>query len=490
MRLRHTLTLLRLLFDRRMTRAPRRVFRELERRGKSRGDSTRSQLARSLWGRLKALRYVLRWLDGEHITRFESIADQTGTPTGNTTGTQWVINSFLPPFPGPAYDRLFENLLTERRWSPVSAFLAVTSECPANCWHCSLKKRKGGNHPTATWLRVIDELHQLGVSLFGITGGEPLTRPDLAELVRTIKDGGGEVMMFTSGIGVTAERLRELKHAGLWAVCVSMDRDDAGEADGMRCFPGSLALARTTLQLACEAGIYTCVNSVADRHSVETRLYKTLYKRSVELGVDEFRLIEPMPCGRLHDADETTFLTPEQVAELRRFHRETNRGCFSQRRSERKDFFSMMKTFCGLARKDSASSAISARNKNKRTKVCAFNEIESPELFGCSGGTRHLFIDAAGEVCPCDFTPLSFGNVTEEPMAVIWDRMSAAMKHPRRHCIVQHHHEVIRQFTHKGIPAPVAESLQAAAALPEEDLPDFVQWAEMGSVMRSDKIDW
>jgi len=439
MRIRHTLTLLRLLFDWRMTQTPRRVFRELERRGKSRDDSTRSQMVRGIRGRLAALRYVLRWLDGEHITRFEN---------------QWVINSFLPPFPGPAYDRLFENLLTDRRWSPVSAFLAVTSECPANCWHCSLKKRRGGNHPTETWLRVIDELHPLGVSLFGITGGEPLTRPDLPELVRAIKDGGGEVMMFTSGIGVTAERLRELKCAGLWAICVSMDRADADEVAGMRCFPDALDAATNTLRLAKEAGIYTCVNCVADRQNVETRLYKTLYEQAVALGVDEFRLIEPMPCGQLHDADASTFLTPEHIAELRRFHRETNRQL---------------------------------NGKTHRTKVCAFNEIESPELFGCSGGTRHLFIDAAGEVCPCDFTPLSFGNVTEESMAVIWDRMSTAMKHPRRHCIVQHHHELIQQYTKERIPAPVAESLQAAAALPEEELPDFVQWAEMGSVTRTMK---
>ena len=453
MRIRHTLTLLRLLFDRRMTRTPRRVFRELERRGQLKGDSTRSRMARGIRGRLAALRYVLRWLDGEHITRHDRIVGRPGTPANKTSSTQWVINSFLPPFPGPAYDRLFENLLKERRWSPVSAFLAVTSECPADCRHCSLKKRKGGNHPTATWRCVIDELHELGVSLFGITGGEPFTRPDLAELVRAIKDGGGEVMIFTSGIGVTAERLRELKHAGLWAVCVSMDRDDADEAAGMRCFPGALEAAQNTLRLAREAGIYTCVNCVADRRNVESQLYKTLYERSVALGVDEFRLIEPMPCGRLHDADASTFLTPKHIAELRQFHRETNRQL--------------------------------KYGKTHQTKVCAFNEIESPELFGCSGGTRHLFIDAAGEVCPCDFTPLSFGNVMEEPTAVIWDRMSAAMKHPRRRCIVQHHHELLRQYTQDRIPATVAESLQAAAALPDEALPDFVQWVETGSNMRS-----
>ena len=435
MRLRHNLVLLKLLFDRNITQTPRRVFRELKQRGRIDATGTRAALSKSMWGRLKSLRYILRWLDGEHLTRFED---------------QWVINSFLPPFPGRAYDRMFENLLTGRRWSPVSAFLAITSDCPANCWHCSLNRRKGGNLSTETWHRVINELHELGVSLFGITGGEPLVRDDLAELIAAIKNGGGEAMMFTSGIGMTAERAAELKQAGLWAVCVSMDRNDQNEVDEMRCFPGALDQAQNTLQLAKDAGLYTCVNCVADQKNVQSKLYLSLYEKSVELGVDEFRLIEPMPCGQLLEASDSVFLTPEQIAELRRFHRETNRNLHG--------------------------------GKQGQTKVCAFNEIESPELFGCSGGTRHLFIDAAGEVCPCDFTPHSFGNVTEESMALIWERMSTAMKQPRRHCIIQHHRELIQPYLKDRVPATVEESLKAAAELPEEPLPDFVQWAEQGSL--------
>jgi hypothetical protein len=60
------------------------------------------------------LAFVRRWLDGDQITRH----------------SQWVLNSFLPPFPDPAFDRMFENLLSGRRLSPVSAFLAVSDACP------------------------------------------------------------------------------------------------------------------------------------------------------------------------------------------------------------------------------------------------------------------------------------------------------------------------------------------------------------------------
>ena len=175
--------------------------------------------------------------------------------------------------------------------------------------------------------------------------------------------------------------------------------------------------------------------------------YQELYVKAMKLGVDELRLVEPMPCGRLADVDadatESPFLTAELIQKVRQFHRETNRQA-----------------------------------KGNAPKVCAFNEIESPELFGCAAGTRHLFIDSAGEVCPCDFTPLSFGNVTEESIDVIWDRMATAMKRPRRHCLIQHQTALLREATRERTPAPLDVSLRTAAAFPDEELPDFVRWIE------------
>ncbi|HBT78276.1 MAG TPA: hypothetical protein DEB39_15435 [Planctomycetaceae bacterium] len=441
MRFGQTLTLLKLLLDRRITATPRRVFRQLKTEGRLRG-GVREKLSRGLLRQIGLLRYMLRWLDGESISRH---------------GDRYVLNTFLPPFPGPAFERLFTAQLSRRRWIPVSAYLAVTSRCPANCWHCSIKNRKQAELPLDVWLKTIAGLHEIGASIFGITGGEPLVRADLADIVRAVKAGGGEAMIFTSGIGFDEKKAMELKNAGLWAVCVSLDRTNASEFERLRNFSGALETAEQTLRIAKDVGLYTCVNCVADRQNMRRGLYKELYARSKELHVDEFRLIEPMPCGHLSDAGdkgdaESPFLFPEQVKEIRRFHRETNRKL--------------------------------RRDKQGRLppKVCSFNEIESPELFGCAAGTRHLFIDPSGEVCPCDFTPLSFGNIADEPIGVIWDRMSTAMRHPRRHCLIQHQTELIRQATRAETPAPLPISLQTAEVFTnipgDNELPDFVRWIE------------
>ena len=431
MRFHQLSTLLRLLFDRRITEVPRQVFRQLRKEGRLRG-GVRNKLSRSVWHRLTLLRHLLRWLDGERITRH---------------GNRWVLNTFLPPFPSPAFDRLFFNQLSGRTYTPVSAYLAATARCPANCWHCSLKNRANAELPLETWLRTIDGLHKIGASIFGLTGGEPLERTDLADIIKAITTGGGEAMLFTSGIGFNAERADELTQAGLWAVCVSLDRTDKHEFEQLRNIPNAMETAENALFLAKKAGLYTCVNCVADRAMVSTGRFRELYEKAKQLGVDEVRLVEPMPCGRLAEVDshtaESPFLTPELIQEVRNFHRETNRQG-------------------GL----------------NSPKVCAFNEIESPELFGCAAGTRHLFIDSAGEVCPCDFTPLSFGNVTEESMYVIWDRMASAMKRPRRHCLIQHQTVLLCEATRERTPAPLEVSLRTAAALPEEELPDFVRWID------------
>ncbi|MDX9754939.1 MAG: radical SAM protein, partial [bacterium] len=195
-------SLVRILTNSAITSTPIRVLRELERQGKRRlPDPVQRQVASRRTPRLKTLRFVYRWLCSEHLTRHKG---------------QWVINSFLPPFPSPAFERMFTNLLSGRHLSPVSAYLAITAECPYNCWHCSLKNRRSGHMPTETWLAAIEQLHQLGCSVIGFTGGEPLWREDLATLIRAAHQGGATTIMYTCGARFLPERITELKAAGLW----------------------------------------------------------------------------------------------------------------------------------------------------------------------------------------------------------------------------------------------------------------------------------
>ncbi len=76
-------------------------------------------------------------------------------------------------------------------------------------------------------------------------------------------------------------------------------------------------------------------------------------------------------------------------------------------------------------------------HRGRAPAIASFSHLESDALFGCGAGNHHLFIDAVGNACPCDLTPLGFGNVCEEPLYDIWSRMGEWFPLPRRGCLVR-----------------------------------------------------
>ncbi len=412
--------ILRMLLDSSIRRTPLKVMRELEARGIKRAHPG----VKSVSDAWNGLRFLHKWLDSEMPSKHNG---------------KWVLNSFFPPFPSDSFDRMFENSLSGRRLSPVSAYVAVTSTCPLSCKHCSVAGRRMGNLSRDTLVDLMRQFRELGVSICGLTGGEPTTRYDLADIVRAAAKEGMSPVLFTSGYGLGEAQIAELAKAGLWAIAISIDSDIPEEHDEFRGRKGAFEAAFRAAFFAARYGLYTMISTVASKESVKSEKYRKIYKIASDLGIHEYRIIEPMPCGRL-DSDSDMLLSGDDIRKIRDFHYEINR-------------------------------------KGKLPKVCAFNVIESPEFFGCGGGTQHLFVDSAGEVCPCDFTPLSFGNIRNESLAAIWSRMNDAMHNPRRHCFIQKHAELIHKKAEgKSFPLQVSDSLEICREAGAEDFPDYFQF--------------
>ena len=99
--------------------------------------------------------------------------------------------------------------------------------------------------------------------------------------------------------------------------------------------------------------------------------------------------------------------------------------------------------------------------------VASFAYLESDQMFGCGAGYHHLFIDSAGQVSPCDLTPLSFGNAAELPLAEIWESMADTFPHPRCGCLM-------RQLAEKIGPEPLPIDPERSRMLcppPDKDTP-------------------
>ena len=134
---------------------------------------------------------------------------------------------------------------------PLSLIAEVTHRCPLHCVYCSNPLEMQARErelPTATWVQVFAAAGELGVMQLHLTGGEPLAREDLTELVSAGRKEGLYVNLITSGIGLAPERLEALVKAGLDHIQLSFqDAEEAAanEFAGTRAHARKIALART-----------------------------------------------------------------------------------------------------------------------------------------------------------------------------------------------------------------------------------------------------
>lgn len=101
---------------------------------------------------------------------------------------------------------------------PLALIAELTHRCPLHCVYCSNPReltRRAGELPASVWARVLSEAAELGVLQADFTGGEPLARPDLAEMIRAARQAGLYASLITSGLPLDQRRLEEIVRAGL-----------------------------------------------------------------------------------------------------------------------------------------------------------------------------------------------------------------------------------------------------------------------------------
>jgi PqqA peptide cyclase len=177
---------------------------------------------------------------------------------------------------------------------PYALLAEVTYRCPLHCPYCSNPPRMRSDRELTTdeWGRVIREAAGLGVLQIGLSGGEPLVRRDLAELVHAAREARLYTNLITSGVGLDENRARELRDAGLDSVQLSFQSDHAELADeiaGARAHQRKLDAAA----IIRAAGISLSLNFVIHRRNIDRlpqmiELTETLSAGRVELANVQF----------------------------------------------------------------------------------------------------------------------------------------------------------------------------------------------------------
>src|SRR6476659_4102947 len=149
----------------------------------------------------------------------------------------------IAPHASPARRKLplaSEARETDRRWRPIYAVWEITLKCDLACRHCG--SRAGHARPdelsTVECLAPVRQMAELGVTEVTVIGGEAYLRDDWTDIVRAIRAHGMSATMTPGGRGITEERAKVAREAGLQSASVSIDGLEATH-DRLRGVPGS-----------------------------------------------------------------------------------------------------------------------------------------------------------------------------------------------------------------------------------------------------------
>ncbi len=154
---------------------------------------------------------------------------------------------------------------------PLWLLLELTYRCPLHCVFCYNPTEfaaTGAELSTDEWLRVLAQARALGAVQLGLSGGEPLAREDLEEIVAEAHRLGFYTNLITSGIGLSEARIGALKRAGLDHIQLSF-QDSTRELNDFLSSTRTFDLKARVARLIREHGYPMVLNVVLHRHNID-----------------------------------------------------------------------------------------------------------------------------------------------------------------------------------------------------------------------------
>ena len=252
----------------------------------------------------------------------------------------------------------------------------VTRRCPLACKHCRAGAKDSayeGELSTAECLRVLDALAAFGQPMIIWTGGEPMYRPDILDLVRGATARGLRSVMAPCGTLVTREALLALKGAGVMACSFSLDGATAATHDAFRGVAGAFANVTRAMEVAREIGMPFQVNATVSRLNKEE--LPAIREAAIARGARTLDLFFLVPVGRGAGLRDLS-LTPDETEAVLRWAFEMD-----------------------------GQGPIRVRETCAPQAVRIWHGLGKPGQppAGCMGGRGFVFISHTGVLQPCGF---------------------------------------------------------------------------------------
>ena len=307
---------------------------------------------------------------------------------------------------------------------PFLAIWETTQACDLACVHCRASAQPE-RHPmelsTEEGKRLIDAIAAMRVPVFVLTGGDPIKRPDLFDLISHARRVGVRVSLTPSATPLlTREVVFRLKDAGLARLAVSMDGASAATHDAFRGMSGSFARTLDAVRWANEAGLPVQINTTFSRRNIGEIDELVTLMEQLKITLWSVFFLVPTGRGKLNDllnADEF-----EQV--FARLYQLSQIAPFDIKTTEAQHYRRYL---------------LQQRAAERRVGIT----MESPEKLpdtigraprGLNDGKGFVFISHTGDVFPSGFLPVSAGNIREQPLARIYREspLFLALRDPSR----------------------------------------------------------
>lgn len=304
-------------------------------------------------------------------------------------------------------------------FSPFIVIWEVTQACDLACRHCraeAINWRDPRELSTQEGFQLIGEIRSLGTPVMVLTGGDPIKREDIFDLIRYGSDLGLRMATIPAATQrLTLELVKKLKEAGLAQMALSLDGPNAKIHDSFRGVPGAFDLTLRGAEYAHMVGLPLQINTTFSKYNFDAfddiaQLVKSLnivfWEVFFLVPVGRGRLLEQMTAGQYEKLFQKLYSLSKEVS-------------FIVKITEAPHYRRYVIQHETLNRPEgSKSSEVSLPSRMTRDFGPGGSIGHAPK--GVNAGNGYVFISHTGEVYPSGFLPLSTGNIRRDTLTRIY----------------------------------------------------------------------
>ncbi|HXB74937.1 MAG TPA: TIGR04053 family radical SAM/SPASM domain-containing protein [Candidatus Acidoferrales bacterium] len=289
--------------------------------------------------------------------------------------------------------------------APMLVIWEVTQACDLACVHCRASAQSERNPTelsTEQGYRLLDEIRSFGEPLMVFTGGDPLKRPDLFDLIRySVKIGLRTNVTPSATPLLTAQAIDRFKQAGVTRMAISVDGHDAASHDDFRGVPGTFDRAMFALGHARDIGLDTQFQTTVTRRNMEH--LPEIAEIVKQMGSKMWSLFFLIVTGRALENDD---LRADEYESVFHFMYELSKTApFGVKTTEAMHYRRY------VAQRMKAEHGVT---ENPSAKGVAFRTA------GVSDGKGFVFVSHQGEIFPSGFLPVTGGNVLQDSLTDVY----------------------------------------------------------------------